>query len=289
MLNSTVLDVAVGIIFVFLALSLAVSSIVEAIASAVNWRANTLLEGVKQLLNDGQFTGLALNIYNHGLVNPLGTGQASSARALTNMPSYIDPRLFADALLDVTQIAKDTPANIKAAVDSNVTDPQLNSLITGIVARSSGDLTKVRDDISTWFDNSMDRVSGAYKRKTQLWSFLIALAIAALLNVNAIEIGKALWQQPMLAKAIAPISGDTPTNTLKRLEDLPLPMGWTETKLREQLTLGVGFRTFLGCLITALATLFGAPFWFDALQQIVRLKGSGPSPAEKRSGTGAAN
>jgi hypothetical protein len=41
-----------------------------------------------------------------------------------------------------------------------------------------------------------------------------------------------------------------------------------------------------GWLITAFATVFGAPFWFDALQQIVRLKGSGPSPAEK--GTNAA-
>lgn len=41
-----------------------------------------------------------------------------------------------------------------------------------------------------------------------------------------------------------------------------------------------------GWLITALASLFGAPFWFDALQQIIRLKGAGPSPSEK--GTNAA-
>jgi hypothetical protein len=44
----------------------------------------------------------------------------------------------------------------------------------------------------------------------------------------------------------------------------------------------------LGWLITAFATLFGAPFWFDTLQRIVRLKGSGPSPAEKQAGTAAA-
>ena len=41
-------------------------------------------------------------------------------------------------------------------------------------------------------------------------------------------------------------------------------------------------------LITAIATLFGAPFWFDALQQITRLKGSGPSPAEKTAKKAAA-
>jgi hypothetical protein len=44
----------------------------------------------------------------------------------------------------------------------------------------------------------------------------------------------------------------------------------------------------LGWVITALATLFGAAFWFDALQQIIRLKGAGPSPAEKNQHRGAA-
>lgn len=37
MLGSTVLDVAIGLIFTFLAISLAVSAIVEAIASAMKW------------------------------------------------------------------------------------------------------------------------------------------------------------------------------------------------------------------------------------------------------------
>jgi len=44
----------------------------------------------------------------------------------------------------------------------------------------------------------------------------------------------------------------------------------------------------LGWLVTAVATLFGAPFWFDALQKITRLKGSGPSPAEKKENVAAA-
>jgi len=44
----------------------------------------------------------------------------------------------------------------------------------------------------------------------------------------------------------------------------------------------------LGWIITALASLFGAPFWFDTLQQVIRLKGSGPSPDEKTNKTAAA-
>jgi hypothetical protein len=49
-----------------------------------------------------------------------------------------------------------------------------------------------------------------------------------------------------------------------------------------------GLDLIVGWLITAVATLFGTPFWFDALQQTISLKGAGPSPAEKKANTGAA-
>jgi hypothetical protein len=32
---------------------------------------------------------------------------------------------------------------------------------------------------------------------------------------------------------------------------------------------------FAGWLISAVATLFGAPFWFDALQKFVQIRGAG--------------
>jgi hypothetical protein len=43
----------------------------------------------------------------------------------------------------------------------------------------------------------------------------------------------------------------------------------------------LSYRPVLGWFITAVAALFGAPFWFDMLQSIIRLKGAGPSPDDK--------
>src|SRR5258707_12276369 len=99
MFNSSVLDVAIGLIFVFLAFSLAVSSLVEAIASMLKWRSTTLLWGVKDLLNDKLFEGLALNLYNHALVNPRGSGAARNEKDLTHPPAYINADQFADAMV----------------------------------------------------------------------------------------------------------------------------------------------------------------------------------------------
>lgn len=294
MFNSAVLDVAVGLIFTFLAVSLAVSAVVEVLASLLAWRSRTLLQGLKNLLNDPNFNGLARGIYNHALVNPQDSGTAKTVRELKYLPSYMESKQFADALVDITQIARVAPDQIKSAIDANVKSEQLNAFLKGVVDRTGGDIGMMRNEIAGWFDNSMDRISGIYKRWTQLLSFGIAMLIAIGFNISCIDLGRALWQQPMLFKTIAPTAGASSDQALAQLKDLihnaqalDVPVGWTQSRFNGLWSAG-GIETALGWLITAVATLFGAPFWFDALQQIVRIKGSGPSPAEKRADTGAA-
>ncbi len=284
MFSSTVLDVAAGLVFVFLAVSLAASTFTEALASMTRWRARVLLSGMKELLNDPKLNGLALNVYNHALINPRADGTATATDAPAHLPSYIDPNQFADALLDITGIttaATAGAAQVQATISTNIQDPQLRQFLSGAATRAGGALTLIRDDVSHWFDSSMDRVSGVYKRHMQLISFLVAFTIVWLLNIDVVAMTRALWQQPMLTRKIAPIAGQTAANALSELDALRLPIGHPATTTWDAL--------LLGYLITATATLFGAPFWFDTLQQFVRLKGSGPSPDEKRSGAAAAN
>jgi hypothetical protein len=144
MFNSTVLDVAIGLTFTFLAVSLAVSAIVEAVASAMKWRSSILLSGIKDLLNDPNFSGLALSIYNHALVNPQDAGIAKNEKDLKHAPAYMEPKQFADALIDGAKIAHDSPEKIDLAIDANISDKELNGLLKGIVHRTAGDLGKMR-------------------------------------------------------------------------------------------------------------------------------------------------
>jgi hypothetical protein len=125
MLNSTILDLAIGLIFTFLAISLAVSSIVEGIASAMKWRAATLLQGVKELLNDENFKGLALEVYNHSLVDPIDPGAALTEKDLKHPPSYIDPGQFAEALMDILTINQNLTGDVMQKITAKVSDLQL--------------------------------------------------------------------------------------------------------------------------------------------------------------------
>lgn len=194
----------------------------------LNWRARTLIQGIKNLLNDPNFGALAGELYQHGLINPRGDGSKPGEKDRTN-PSYIDPGQFAAAFLD---IVKGLPANtavqapaapqqdpvaaLKAAVDAKMppqsgagTRPgaasapaarndQIRNMLHGIIDRAKGD------------ENAMHRVSGAYKRSAQLWSFIFALVIAVALNISAIDVAKSLWKQPIDTKAITALTDKLP-------------------------------------------------------------------------------
>jgi Na+-transporting NADH:ubiquinone oxidoreductase subunit NqrC len=100
MFGSNALEVATGIVFIFLLLSLICSVINEGIAAALEQRGKNLLEGIKNLLNDPEFTSLAQHVYNHGLID--GVMQGATDFTKTNrLPSYIAPTNFALALTDI--------------------------------------------------------------------------------------------------------------------------------------------------------------------------------------------
>jgi hypothetical protein len=100
MFGSDVLEVAIGVIFVYLLLSLVCTALNEGIASLLDKRSGNLFEGIKNLLNDPQFTGLAQQLYNHGLI--AGTSQyAADPDKTTRKPSYMSPANFSLALLDI--------------------------------------------------------------------------------------------------------------------------------------------------------------------------------------------
>jgi hypothetical protein len=329
--GSTVLDVAAGIIFGFLAITLFTSAAVEAINSVLNVRVKNLQTGIMALVNDPNFTGLAKQLYAHALISPLGPGGADP---LKNAPAYIDKTQFAEALLDITGLSAATPdvaaqapavqaaAELKARVDAlsaqagNV-DPQLKQLLQGMVMRCGGDVSRLKNDLANWFDNGMDRLSGKFKRRTQWMTFVIALITAFVVNLDTIRIGTLLWEQPALAEKLrlasikppsdpttvdqAVATGEEAIAVIDKMTQDGLPVGWAPGHFLdiqdnpghwEALWVAppsLWYRSVLGWFITAVAALFGAPFWFDALQSVVRLKGAGPSPDEKANNRAASS
>jgi hypothetical protein len=106
MLSSSFFDIAIGIVFVFLLLSLIASTINEIIQSFLNLRGKKLLLGLQTLLNDtgGNMNGLVEKLYNHGQIFGLFEGTFNPQKP-SNLPSYIPTKNFVMALLDVVPAA----------------------------------------------------------------------------------------------------------------------------------------------------------------------------------------
>jgi hypothetical protein len=273
MLGSTVLEVAIGLTFCFGTVALIVTTLQEALASLFRLRANTLLAGVKSMLNDPHFDGLARAVYAHPLVNPHTDGSAMDERSLATRPSYIEPAHFAIALVDSLWKTPGDLLQLRSAIEG-IPDPQLRTAMLGMVSRAR-DLQHFQDMLASWFDNAMARMSGAYKRSQLLISLLLSLLLAILFNIDSIHLFRTLWQQPALAAHLKEVPTALDQATIDAL--LALPIGWTRFPpvLNADFALQV-----VGWLLTATTTLFGAPFWFDLMQRVVRMRATGAKPEE---------
>ncbi|MDI1431331.1 hypothetical protein [Polyangium sorediatum] len=94
---STILDVAIGISFVFMLLSVIASAVTEAISGFLSLRSVTLRQGIERLLKDRTLTD---KVYAHPLIDGLTKDDDSD-------PSYIPSDLFARALIDAVAGWKD--------------------------------------------------------------------------------------------------------------------------------------------------------------------------------------
>jgi hypothetical protein len=273
MLGSTVLEVAIGLTFCYGTLALIVTTLQEALAAAFRLRANTLLAGVKSMLNDPRFDGLARAVYAHPLVNPHADGGTAREKDMRTRPSYIEPAYFAIALVDSLWKVPGDFTQLGGAIDK-IPDPQVRQAMRGLYDRAR-DLQQFQDMLAGWFDNAMARMSGTYKRRQMLISLLMALLLAILFNIDSIHLFRTLWQQPALAAHLHDVPGALDPAVFDAL--MALPIGWSHFPP----VADAGFALQVaGWLITASTALFGAPFWFDLMQRVVRMRTTGTRPED---------
>ena len=190
-----VVDVAIGLIFIYLLLGLIGSAAQEAVASVLNWRGKHLQQGLKALLAHGGFAGKASDwlydeVSSHGMLTSAGGSRS---------PSYIAAGSFATAMLETLMDGSQAP--LFTQVENRVAQlpaGRLRQALVALLNQAGGDLDKFRGGLERWFDEAMDRVSGAYKRFTQYFMLVFGLLIAFGGNFDTIEMTRVLWRDPVL-------------------------------------------------------------------------------------------
>ena len=187
--GSDVLEIAVGLVLVFLMMSIIMTAVQEALEGWLKTRANHLENALLELFQ-GDKAALQ-KFYDHPLIFAFYRGSNFTPGENTGKgPTYIPREAFSAALMDMMNSA--AIVNNAAQAGQKVMPPQLVDAYNGLVRVATNDATRVRREIEGWYDGAMDRAAGWFKRRTQRNLFLMAFAAALLLNINAVSIAQFL-------------------------------------------------------------------------------------------------
>lgn len=154
-----------------------------------------------------------------------------------------------------------------------------------------------QQEVEDWFNRSMERASGVYKRNAKGVAIAIGFLLAVVANADTFHVVSRLSKDSVLRNAIADSasqvvnSSASDINTVKievdkALTSLPLPIGWNTVNLQEQTRENQGWplpymKRVLGWLVSGIAISMGASFWFDLLSKVVNVRNAG-KPTERR-------
>lgn len=323
---SPAVDVALGLIFLFVLLSLICSTINEMIAGVLSWRARFLEEGIRSMLAgsgglssvDGLVDQLAAHPLIQGKVATPVTGEPKGLRGRLSrlrrkvskprvFPSYLNKSTFALVFLDTfaqpeLDDSRDVLKRARGYVEELDADSPVRRVLISFLDKADGNVDRFRESLESWYDLTMNRVSGWYKRRTQFALIVIATIVTLLANADSLQIGKALWNDDAVRASVVaqaqravdqgnaePDVGGGVSESAETLSDqvadvsaLELPLGWStdpeDPRWFDDWQGAVG--KVLGLIATVLALTLGAPFWFDLLGRVSRIRGTGKPERE---------
>jgi len=377
MLNSGIIDIVIGLVFIYLLYSLLTTIIQEIIASHFGFRGKMLERAIFRMLeDDNKFNSRFKSVfylfkksgnggvkdsasgvfYNHPLIKFLGESDCR------NRPSYLNRDCFSKVIVDLLRGEQVKPEDdVTALIQKSLDDQRTNwgnakistethSFLKSIWADAKGDVPKFRKNLENWYDETMDRASGWYKKHTQFVLFFVGLTISIVFNVDTLKIIERLEKDPKLREQLVQQAGafqeahpdldkklllqevennkflakysknellaNDSLQNIKLNDSLKLANYLELKSKRDTLfnqanslvkndinnvhhSLGLGWKEYdtsflnifyslIGWMVTALALSLGAPFWFDLLNKLMKLRGSVATPTsddkEKKQG-----
>jgi hypothetical protein len=203
----------------------------------------------------------------------------------------------------------DDPLRPLAAELARLPESPLKDALIANAARAGADRDKIIAELAQWYDDSMDRLSGWYKRRIARFLLVYAILFVVAFNLDVVGLTRVLWQdsavrlvavsQAEARSATAQFGADPASTTdgsdqnqnsdpgvvgaVRDIGALQLPFGWTRSDVigdpRAVPDDAAGWAVkALGWLMAVFALSAGAPFWFDLLGRLVNMRSAGPKP-----------
>lgn len=197
-------------------------------------------------------------------------------RRAERSPSYLSAKAFADGVIEMCIPPAASPGDPPPANFFSSLPPGVQARLRPILIETRGDALAVKAGLEKWFDDTMDRLEGSYKRWAALFLFFIGLALAGFANASTFDVAERLYRDSATRQAVVQAAGNVTTSDASgiksvadatdKLKALGFPVGWDKAARdsfshawhHQKLTLFGS--SFFGWIVTALLIMLGAPF-----------------------------
>jgi hypothetical protein len=249
-----ILEVAIGLVMMWLILSVATMEFQNWLTQVLNTRAKFLEKNLLVMFKNNE--KLLEGFYNYPAIKELGKyDRKGNYKKPTYIPSEVFSRVTMELLTNTSkQGAAAAPETISLSAMANTVNqvkalsPDLKDLaehlfpglehadaLSTSVDSIQTKLKQYQDNVEKWFDHNMGNASGWYKENALTMAFLIGLGMAILFNVDTINITERLWREPTIRQALVaqadayqlqPGAANI-TQVPGFFDSLAMPIGWT--------------------------------------------------------------
>ena len=245
-----ILEVSIGLVFVWLILSAATMEAQNVIARIFQTRAKFLEKMILDMFQGHQ--EYVDTFYEKPAIQAL---YRKGFLGRNKRPDYIPDQLFGEVAFEMLidlglgDDAKNkdnvSVQDVMRTIDA-LNNPRLSQAISKILPNLGGEeiLSKaknfeanakeVKDGAEKWFDTSMKRAFYWYKEQAQMIAFILGLTIAIVLNIDTVAVAQQLWRDPTLRQALVAQAQTTEidgepisiSDMKDEYESINLPIGW---------------------------------------------------------------
>ena len=202
-----ILEVAIGLVMMWLILSVATMEIQSWLTQILNTRAKFLEETLLEMFKNNK--GLLEQFYNHPAIRELGK---YDRKGNYKKPTYIPNDVFSRVAMELLTTASKQGASAapeaisiekiaETVKEVKNLSPELKDLMEHLfpglekvdtlstgVENIQNKIKQYQQNVEKWFDHNMDNASGWYKENALNVAFAIGLGVAIVFNVDTIHI-----------------------------------------------------------------------------------------------------
>lgn len=296
-----ILEVAIGLIFVYYVMGSIVSTVSQMIMESLETRGLALEKYLKTIVGEKNLGDLT-NMPQIKSLRPIRYANwwnVFGAGTIEKRVEKIPASTLVDAFFDLSGLTGkyQTSGDELLATINQLPDSEGKKAMLTWMQKGVTNVNDLRSRANDYFTGILNQAAATFKANARSLVIILSIVVTLLFGTDSIALAKNLWADSTL-RAVAAVQANAAaqqgqitdlTALLNQLGILSIKIGWWQNQDLPLQTTTVGWAEFVllkfaGLAITAIAVSQGSSFWYDLLKKL-----AGQSSPSSSSGGGGSS